>query len=103
MKLSRKKWSPIFQPYLLASFLPIAAPCRSWRKGCHWSGGTLNSGYMAKYGSASTPMFGKKLDQSVVESDPASALPSFLAGSDPPNQLVVATRFTPGTDWMRLP
>ena len=31
------------------------------------------------------------------------ALPSFLAGSEPPNQEVVATRFTPGTAWMRVP
>ena len=48
-------------------------------------------------------MFGKKLLQSVVagSSPVASSLPSFFAGSDPPNQEVVATRFTPGTPWMR--
>ena len=67
----------------------------------HWSGGIWNSGYIAKYGSASTAKFGKKLLQSVVGLRPSSALPSFLAGSEPPNQVVMATRFTPGTAWMR--
>src|SRR4029453_17470403 len=46
-------------------------------------------------------MFGKKLLQSVAASSSSPALPSFLAGSEPPNQEVVATRLTPGTDWMR--
>ena len=48
-------------------------------------------------------MFGKKLLQSVVvaSSPVPSALPSFFAGREPPNQEVVATRLTPGTDWMR--
>ena len=47
-------------------------------------------------------MFGKKLLQSVVELESASPLlPSFFAGSEPPNQVVIATRLTPGTDWIR--
>src|SRR6185503_17460210 len=48
-------------------------------------------------------MLGKKLLQSVVLSEPSSAFPSFLAGREPPNQEVVATRFTPGTAAMRAP
>ena len=48
-------------------------------------------------------MFGKKLLQSVVASASAAAFPSFLAGSEPPNHVVLATLFTPGTAWMRWP
>lgn len=52
---------------------------------------------------SSTAMFGKKLLQSVVASASPSAFPSFLAGSEPPNHVVLATFFTPGTAWMRGP
>src|SRR5262245_1514568 len=103
MKLSRKKRSPGFQPNLSASLRPMMQPCWSWRKACHWSGGIWYSGDMAKNGSASTAMFVKNLLKSVVDSARASALPSFLAGSEAPSQLVMATRLTPGTDWIRLP
>jgi hypothetical protein len=70
-------------------------------KARYWSGGISNSGYIWKYGSASTAMLGKNWLQSVVVSAPASALPSFLAGREPPNQAVVATRLTPGMAAMR--
>jgi hypothetical protein len=96
--------SPIFQPNLSASFLPIAQPRWSASSAWYWSGGTWNSGYMAKKGSSSTAMFGKKLLQSVVEDESlSSALPSFFAGREPPNQFVIATRATPGTDWILAP
>ena len=84
-----------------ASFLPIAQPRWSSRSARNWSGGTSNSGYIAKNGSSSTAMFGKKLLQSVVSA--SAALPSFFAGSAPPNQLTRATRSMPGTDWIRAP
>ena len=96
--------SPIFQPNLSASFRPIAQPRWSWRSAWYWSGGTWYSGYIAKKGSSSTARFGKKLLQSVVEDESSSAaLPSFFAGSEPPNQFAIATRSTPGTDWIRDP
>ena len=72
---------------------PRRSPCSAW----YWSGGTSYSGYIARKGSSSTARFGKKLLQSVVELSPsASLLPSFFAGSEPPNQLLIATRSTPG-------
>ncbi len=104
MKLSRKNRSPTFQLNFFASLLPMTQPWRVSMKLFHWSGGMTSSGYMAKYFSASTAMLLKKLLQSVVESPSlasASACPSFFAGREPPNQMVFATRFTPGTDWMR--
>ena len=48
MKLSRKKVSPTFQPYLLASFLPTTAPRRSSMKAWYCSFGISYSGYMAR-------------------------------------------------------
>src|SRR5262249_16130800 len=103
MKLSRKKVSPTFQPNLVASLRPITQPRWSSRNAFICSGGIRYSGYMAKKGSGSTAMFGKKLLQSVVEDELSfSALPSFLAGSEPPNQEVMATRLTPGTDKIRF-
>ena len=95
--------SPIFQPNLSASFLPITQPRWSCRSARYWSGGIWYSGYIARKGSSSTARFGKKLLQSVVEDEPLSALPSFFAGSEPPNQFAIATRLTPGTDWIRAP
>ncbi len=47
-ELWRKKWSPIFQPNLSASFLPTTQPRRSPMKSRNWSGGTMSSGLMAK-------------------------------------------------------
>src|SRR5262245_11156672 len=103
MKLSRWKVSPTFQLNFFASLRPMMQPRWSCMKAWYSSGGILYSGYMARKGSASTAMFGKKLLQSVVEDESSSPLPSFFAGSEPPNQEVTATRFTPGTDRMRLP
>ena len=96
--------SPIFQPYLFASLRPITQPRWSAMSARYWSGGSWYSGYIARKGSTSTARFVKKLLQSVVElSEPGSLLPSFFAGSEPPNQLEMATRSTPGTAWMRAP
>src|SRR5438046_5754681 len=77
--------SPIFQPYRAARSRPTSAPCRSASKALSWSGGTLNSGYIDRYGSGSTAMTANWL-----------ALSRYV----PPNQVLWDTTFTPGVDWM---
>ena len=81
---------------------PITQPRRSCRKAWYWSGGICHSGYIANIGSGSTARFGKKLLKSAVDEASLGRFSSFFAGSEPPNQLHVATRLTPGTDWMRF-
>ncbi len=52
--------SPIFQPYLVAIWRPTTAPVRVRSHAAFCSGGSRNSGYMARYSSGLTGNWPKK-------------------------------------------
>ena len=99
MKLSRKNVSPTFQPYWLARLAADDAAPQVLAEGLHLVGGDLELGVHGEVGLVLDRQVGEELAEVGLPGvlRRASPFTSRLAASDPPNQLEMATRLTPGT------